>query len=99
LLNIATEIHFIEEVFAMMWGDWTMNGFGMWGGIMMLVFWIAVIVGVVLLVKWVVDQNRTTGRRRDTDESPLEILQKRYASGEITKEEFEQKRIDLSLAN
>ncbi len=92
----------------MMWDDWMMSGLGMWGGIMMLVFWTAVIVGVVFLVKWIVDQNRTNGRTRDTDESPLEILlvakrrgeaafQKRYAMGAITKEEFEQKRRDVGL--
>ena len=81
----------------MMWDGWMMSGLGMWGGIMMLVFWIAVIVGVVFLVKWIVDQNRITGRRRDTDESPLEVLQKRYAMGAITKEEFEQKRRDVGL--
>ena len=92
----------------MMWDGWMMSGLGMWGGIMMLVFCIAVIVGVVFLVKWIVDQNRTNGRTRDTDESPLEILlgtkwrgeaafQKRYAMGAITKEEFEQKRRDVGL--
>jgi len=66
----------------------------MWGGIMMLVFWVAVIVGIVFLVKWIVDQSRTNQRR---DESPLEILKRRYAAGEITKEEFEEKKRDLGL--
>jgi putative membrane protein len=80
----------------MMWDSWMMPGFGMWGGIMMLIFWGAVIVGVVFLVKWIVDQNRTT-KRRDIDESPLEILQKRYAMGEITTQEFEEKKRDLTL--
>ncbi|HIE26873.1 TPA: SHOCT domain-containing protein [Candidatus Poribacteria bacterium] len=77
----------------MMWDGW-MHGFGMWGGIMMFVFWIAVIVGIVFLVKWIVDQSRTN---RGRDESPLEILKRRYASGEITKEEFEEKKRDLGL--
>ncbi|MFQ6040608.1 MAG: SHOCT domain-containing protein [Candidatus Poribacteria bacterium] len=78
----------------MMWDGWMMPGFGIWGGIMMFVFWIAVIVGIVFLVKWIVDQSRTDQRR---DESPLEILKRRYASGEITKEEFEEKKRDLGL--
>ena len=60
----------------------------------MLVFWVAVIVGIVFLVKWIVDQSRTNQRR---DESPLEILKRRYAAGEITKEEFEEKKRDLGL--
>ncbi|MBC8231612.1 SHOCT domain-containing protein [bacterium] len=77
----------------MMWDGW-MHGYGMWGGIMMLVFWGAVIVGIVFLVKWIVNQSRTNQRK---DESPLEILKRRYAAGEITKEEFEEKKRDLGL--
>lgn len=78
----------------MMWDGWMMPGFGIWGAIMMFVFWTAVIVGVVFLVKWIVDQSRTNKRK---DESPLEILQRRYAAGEITKEEFDEKKKDLGL--
>lgn len=33
--------------------------------------------------------------RRSADQSPLEILNRRYASGEIGHEEFEQKKRDL----
>lgn len=78
----------------MMWGGWMQQGYGIWGSIVMFVFWIAVIVGIVFLVKWIIDQSRTNQRR---DESPLEILKRRYAEGEITKEEFEEKKGDLGL--
>jgi putative membrane protein len=83
----------IEEMITMMWDGW-MPVFGMWGGIMMLVFWVAVVVGIVFLVKWIVDPSRTNQR---SDESPLEILKRGYAAGEITKEEFEEKKRDLGL--
>jgi putative membrane protein len=77
----------------MMWDGW-MHNYGSWGGIMMLVFWVAAIVGIVFLVRWIVNQSRTNQRR---DETPLDILKRRYAEGEITKEEFEEKKRDLGL--
>lgn len=69
----------------MMWGAW---GFGMM--LMMVLFWALVIVGIVLLVRWLAGQGRES--RAD---SALEILRQRYARGEINKEEFETKRKDL----
>jgi putative membrane protein len=59
----------------------------------MILFWIAVIVGVVVLVKWLLDQSSSGKGSRD--KSPLEILRERYARGEINREEYEQKRRDL----
>ena len=55
-------------------------------------FWILVIVGVVVLVKWLVDQSSAGNGSRN--KSVLEILRERYARGEINREEFEQKRRD-----
>ena len=62
-------------------------------GVFMWVFWIAVIVGIIFLVKWIVMQSRTSEQK--LEENPLEILKKRYVRGEIDKEEFEQKKKDL----
>ena len=78
----------------MMWG----LGYGGWGGlgswlgpVFMLAFWALVIIGVVFLVRYLVRQGRTLGHQ----ESALEILKRRYARGEIEKDEFEAKRKDL----
>jgi putative membrane protein len=76
----------------MMWGSW---GLGMM--IMMFVFWAAIIVGIVFLIRWLI----TTGRPRQLtstesgSESALDILKKRYARGEISKQEFDDMRQDL----
>ncbi len=64
-----------------------MMGFGM---LFMALFWIALIVGGVLMVKWLMGQG---GASRG--DSALEILKKRYARVEINKEEFEERKRDL----
>lgn len=61
-------------------------GYGFMG--LGLIFWILIIVGVILLIKWLVDQGKTTGGGEQ--QSSLEILKSRYARGEITAEEFEE---------
>jgi putative membrane protein len=69
------------------------GGYGGWfGGIFMIIFWIAVIIGIVFLIRWLVQSPRGGA---GSGESPLDILKRRYASGEIDKKEFEQKKKDL----
>jgi len=70
-----------------------MDGYGMgYGiGILGLIFSILVIIGLVLLIRYLWESG---GARRE-QESALEILKKRYARGEISKEEFEEKKKDL----
>ncbi len=74
-----------------------MMGYGMgWiGMIFMAAFWIAVIVGIAFLIRWSVISTGSVGNRGKAEESALEILKKRYARGEIKKEEFEEKKKDL----
>ncbi len=70
-----------------------MDGYGMGYGFGILgpIFWILVIIGLVLLIKYLWESG---GAKRE-QESALEILKKRYARGEISKEEFEEKKKDL----
>ncbi len=69
-------------------------GYGMMSGgygILGLIFWILLIIGLVLLIKYL-----WAGRGdKRGEESALEILKKKYARGEISKEEFEEKKKDL----
>ena len=66
-------------------GGWWMGG--MW--FFPLLFWILVIAGAVFIVRGL--RERGQGQK----ESPLDILKKRYASGEIDQDTFEQMKKDI----
>jgi putative membrane protein len=71
---------------------WWMGGaWGIGMMLMMFMFWVLVIAGLVLAVRWLLSEGKE--RRSDT---ALEIVRQRYARGEINKEEFEAKKRDLS---
>jgi len=53
------------------------------GWLFIIIFSALIILGVAHLV------NLITGSRRTLEESPFRILKRRYAKGEITREEFE----------
>ncbi len=74
---------------------WGGSGLGLGGGgLLMVLFWGVLIVAAVVGVRWLWDQGRpAVGRGRE--ESSLEILKRRYARGEIEREEFELKKRDL----
>ena len=59
--------------------------------LIMLLFWILVIAGLVLGIRWLISQAKGA-----SSDSSLEILRQRYARGEIDKNEFEAKKRDLS---
>jgi putative membrane protein len=67
-----------------------MGGFGM--GFMWII-WIVVIIGIILLAKGYFSPAKKDSET--TGESALDLLKKRYARGEISKEEFEEKKRDL----
>ncbi|MFQ5658718.1 MAG: SHOCT domain-containing protein, partial [Candidatus Methylomirabilales bacterium] len=74
---------------------------GAWGTGMMwlnfltgLLFVVLLIVGIVAVAKWAFAEG--TWRGRVATETALEILKQRYARGELTKEEFETKKRDIS---
>lgn len=74
-------------------GSGMMDGnMGFWMFFNML-FWILLLVGIVFLIIWAVQ--RIGGSGQSSAESALDILKKRYARGEISKEEFEEKKRDI----
>lgn len=83
------------------WGNGYDSGAHLVGGIMMMIFWIVLIVAVVLLAVWLIRQTQTGGGAPPPPgvgggETPLDVLAKRYARGEIDKAEYEEKKRDLS---
>jgi putative membrane protein len=72
------------------WWSW---GYGhmLFGGLMMTAFWGGVIALIVLLVRWLggaSGDSSGSGSRR----TPLQILQERFAMGEIDKQEYEERK-------
>jgi putative membrane protein len=82
----------------MMSGYTMMNGMPMMGPlwwIFMLILWGFAIFGVIMLVRLLIfraDRNQEPPRA----ETALEILEKRYAKGEISREDYEQIKKDIS---
>lgn len=81
-----------------------MMGFGLgamlFGGLMMLGFWVLVIVGVIWLVVMLTRGGSFSASQTNTASSltgptSLDILKARYAKGEITKEQYEEMKRDL----
>ncbi len=72
-------------------GAWGM-GWGL-GMAMMVLFWVLVIAAIVWVLRSAENRRAFPGGHRET---LLEILQRRYANGEIGRDEYEQKRRDLN---
>jgi len=93
---VAGAIGFLFNHHNDMWagGSWTMpHGMMMGGGMgfLMILFRAVVIVALVLLISALFSARRPSSHT----ESALEILQKRYARGEIDKGRFDAMRRDL----
>lgn len=75
-----------------------MNGYGGWMGIgwfTMLLFWILVIIVIVAAIRWLSDRPHSEGRAGRRRKRALDILEERYARGEIDREEYLGKKADL----
>jgi len=76
------------------WGTW---GWGhmMFGGVMMIVFWGGIILLVVLLVRSF-GGSKSGGLNARPRATPLDTLKKRFAKGEIDKNEYDARKKTLS---
>jgi putative membrane protein len=74
------------------------GGMGLWGGLIGMIFNVAIIVAIIWLIVWAVRRfsngpmhwNQAAG-----GQSPRDILQVRYARGEITRDQYQQMLKDL----
>ncbi len=78
---------------------WGMHTLGGWN--LMFLFWGLIIGGIVLLAVGLVRNRLGSGtpqgaQATDRGETPVEIIKRRYASGEIDREEFERMKELLS---
>ena len=72
---------------------WMMNGWGSMMGGFGFVFWLVILAVIIAGVVWFVrSQPLATRKRRSTS---LELLEERYARGEINREEYLQKKRDI----
>jgi len=69
-------------------------GWGVFGVVHMLLWWVLIILGIVVLVRWLVG-GRHGASRPPSEDRALAILRERYARGEIDKSEYEARKKDL----
>jgi putative membrane protein len=67
------------------------TGWLVFGWLFMILFWVA----IVLLIIWLYKQIRGPTPQVPRGETALEVLKKRYASGEITKDQFKEMKAEL----
>ncbi|MCL5883299.1 MAG: SHOCT domain-containing protein [Actinobacteria bacterium] len=85
----------------MMGGSWGSSGGGGLDGILSTVTSLAILIGIILLVFWLIRQYSGAGIGRASTFAPggetaLDILKKRYARGEIDSNEYQEKSSMLS---
>lgn len=69
--------------------------FGFPGALLMVAGWVLIVGALLVGAIWLARQANVDGAVSRETESPLDILKKRYAKGEVTKEEFDAIKKDL----
>lgn len=75
-------------------GNWFGHTF--FGGFFMVIIWVAIIFFVVWLVREMSGANKKQDGAEHRKKTALDILNERYAKGEIDRKEFEEKKKDLA---
>jgi len=101
-INMAKRLYCNEDVGGMMGGGMmNMMGSGMMGNYPAYygynnfwnILWLIFLIGVIVLIIWFIYKFTKKGKKSET---PINILKRRYASGEITKKEFEEMKKELN---
>jgi putative membrane protein len=83
----------------MMWGYGPqvgmMGGYGYGYGIMHMAFWVIILIALIVGIVWLVRSMSASGGGAKRRSSGLDVLEDRYARGEIGREEYLQKKRDL----
>jgi len=80
------------------WGMMNGWGYGYGYGVAHMIFWVVILVAVVAVIVWLV---RSTGTGVHQLSPPrrsagLDVLEERYARGEINRDEYLQKKKDIA---
>ena len=79
-------------------GNWgSLANFGVWGWvglILNLVFWVGLIAGLIVLVLWAIRRARVS--TSSGQPTAKEILQTKYARGELTREQYQLMKQDIA---
>ncbi len=78
------------------WHDSWGWGHMMFGGFMMIAFWGTIIVLIILAVRWLGSGSAQGRAGSASGRTALDILEERFARGEIDKAEFEERKRSLS---
>ena len=79
----------------MMWGSQGSNTWDVWRGMWMMIPGILVIVGIVAALVWGLGSNAGSPSSSNGP-SAREVLDARYAGGEITREQYQEMKADLT---
>lgn len=73
------------------WG--MMGGYGGFG----MIIWIVILIAIVLLIAWLVRSQTSSGMHHSAPRrsSGLDVLEERYARGDINRDEYLQKKKDI----
>jgi len=77
-----------------MMGPGMMGGFGIIGPVLMVLFVVFLVAGAVWLFQ---SMGKAGAQANPPAETPLDILNRRYASGDIMKKQYQEMKRDLSL--
>ncbi len=81
----------------MWWVDGFHWGWMLFGGLMMLLFWGGLIALAVAIIRALSGgTSRSSKAEPSGDKTALRILEERYAKGEVSKDEFETIRADIT---
>ena len=85
-INCGDGENFFGGQHMMGYGIW--SGIGLWQMFVPLIFWVLVIGGFILLLRYALKDKKGSSSAGGSGDSAMETLRMRFAKGEITKDEF-----------
>ena len=71
------------------------NGLSWIGGVVMMLFWVLILVAIVWGAVYFARKSGKLNTAASHIETPLDVVKRRYAAGEINKEQFEEMKHNL----